>query len=276
MYDRDFTETSKGALVELLLSLGVYRQHIVLAGGWAPYFLTRNHFDHCGSIDIDLVLHPSIIVKYESIRNIVNDLGYRQTRNIFRFKRTLISPKTNRKYSLHLDFLTEPHAASDTIEKEQLVQVQTDLKACLIEGSSIAFDFNYEENIKATIPSNGEANVPAAVADIVSSLTMKGQALLGRLKDKDYYDIYAVTGFHQGKPQKAAKTFTQSIKQKHLSTKHPIIWSSLSTIRNSFLNLTRIGPSMVSRFIGANTRTDAYERVNAFLRVVATESSVRF
>lgn len=276
MYDRDFTETSKGALVELLLSLGIYRQHIVLVGGWAPYFLTRKHFDHCGSIDIDLVLRPSIIVKYESIRSIVNDLGYRQTPNIFRFKRTLISPKTNREYSLHLDFLTEPHAASDTIEKEQLVQVQTDLKACLIEGSGIVFDFNYEENIKATIPGNGEASVPAAVADIVGSLTMKGQALLGRLKDKDYYDIYAVAGFHQGKPQKAAKAFTQSIKQKHLSTKHPIIWSSLSTIRNSFLNLTRIGPSMVSRFIGANTRTDAYERVNAFLRVVATDSTVRF
>jgi hypothetical protein len=68
MYDRDFTETSKGALVELLLSLGVYRRHIVLVGGWAPYFLTREYFGHCGSIDIDLVLRPSIIIKYENIR----------------------------------------------------------------------------------------------------------------------------------------------------------------------------------------------------------------
>jgi len=139
MYDRDFTETSKGALVELLLSLGIYRQHIVLVGGWAPYFLTRNHFDHCGSIDIDLVLHPSIIVKYESIRSIVNNLGYRQTPNIFRFKRTLISPKTNREYSLHLDFLTEPHATREGVGKRAYYSLtargDAAIKRCKKSGS---------------------------------------------------------------------------------------------------------------------------------------------
>jgi len=275
MYDKDLTETTKGALVELLLSLSAYRQEIVLAGGWAPYFLTRKHFDHCGSIDIDLVLHPSIIIKYESIQNIVKDLEYQQTPNIFRFERTLTSPKTNREYFLHLDFLTEPHAINKTIQKEQLIKVQPDLKACLIEGSSIVFDFNYKENIEAPIPNNGQASTPANVADIVGSLTMKGQALLGRLKDKDYYDIYALTGFHQGNPKTAGKAFTQSIKDKGFNIKHPTISSSLSTIKNSFSNLSRIGPSMVSRFVGANTRTDAYERVNEFLQVVTTEFPVR-
>jgi hypothetical protein len=275
MYDRDLTESSKGALVELLLSLGGYRQDIVLAGGWAPYFLTRNHFNHCGSVDIDLVLHPSIIAKYESIQNIIKNLGYQQTPNIFRFKRTLTSPKTNREYTIHLDFLTEPHAVTKTMEKERLIEVQKDLKACLIEGSSIVFNFNYKENIEATIPNNGEASTPANVADIVGCLSMKGQALLGRFKDKDYYDIYALTGFHQGNPKTAGKVFAQSIKDKGFNIEHPTIWSSLSTIRNSFSSLSRIGPSMVSRFVGANTRTDAYERVNEFLQVVATEFSVR-
>lgn len=276
MYDRDFTETSKGALVELLLSLAKYREDIVLVGGWPPYFLTRGYFDHCGSIDIDFVLRPSIIVKYEGIRNIVDGLGYQQTPNIFRFERNLSSPKTKREYSLHLDFLTEPHAAREIVEDEQLIEVQSDLKACLIEGSSIVFDFNYEETIEATVPSNGEADSPVTLADVVGSLTMKGQALRGRFKDKDYYDIYAVAGFHKGAPEKAGKTFTRSIKERGFSIRNPIIWSSLSTIRNSFSSLSRIGPSMVSRFVGANTRTDAYERVNAFLRVVTTEFAVRF
>jgi len=275
MYDRDLTETSKGALVELLLSLSGYRQDIVLAGGWAPYFLTRNHFNHCGSVDIDLVLRPSIIVKYQSIQNVIKNLGYQQTPNIFRFKRTLTSPKTNREYTIHLDFLTEPHAVTETIEKERLIEVQKDLKACLIEGSSIIFDFNYQENIEATIPRNGEASTPANVADIVGCLSMKGQALLGRFKDKDYYDIYAVTGFHKGNPQRAGEAFAQSIKEKGFNIEHPIIRSSLSAIRNSFSNLTRIGPSIVSRFIGTDTRTDAYERVNRFLQIVDAELHVR-
>jgi hypothetical protein len=134
----------------------------------------------------------------------------------------------------------------------------------------MAFDFNYEENIEATIPGNGEANASAAVADIVGSLTMKGQALTGRFKDKDYYDIYAVAGFHKGNPQKAGKAFTESIREKGFSINDSFISSSLSLIRNSFSSLSRIGPSMGSRFIGADTRTDSYERVNAFLQVVSS------
>jgi hypothetical protein len=55
----------------------------VLAGGWAPYFLAKDHFDHCGSKDVDLVLKPSIMVKYESIRKMVERLGYQGTPNRF-------------------------------------------------------------------------------------------------------------------------------------------------------------------------------------------------
>jgi len=276
MYDRELTETTKGALVELLLSLGSYRDDIVLVGGWPPYFLTHGHFDHCGSIDLDFVLRPSIIIKYESIREIVNSLGYKPTPNIFRFERVLAAAKNKREYSLHLDFLTEPNAAMKNINKEQLVEIQKDLKACLIAGSSIVFDFNREEKIEATIPENGEADSVMTMADIVGSLAMKGQALRGRFKDKDYYDVYAVTGFHDGNPQKAAASFTRSIRKKGFSIKNPIIWTSLSAINNSFSSLSRVGPVMVSRFAGGDTRTDAYERVNAFLQVLATEFSVRF
>lgn len=64
MYDRDTTEASKGALVEIGVALGRYRHDLVLAGGWAPYFLSRDYFDHCGSIDIDLVLRPQRGARY--------------------------------------------------------------------------------------------------------------------------------------------------------------------------------------------------------------------
>jgi hypothetical protein len=52
MYDRAATETSKGALVELCRALRQYRSDMVLAGGWVPYFLVKDYFDHCGSIDM--------------------------------------------------------------------------------------------------------------------------------------------------------------------------------------------------------------------------------
>jgi len=72
------TEASKGALLELCMSLSQYRHEFILVGGWAPYFLTRQHFDHCGSVDIDFVLKPSIIPRYHSIKEVIESLGYRR------------------------------------------------------------------------------------------------------------------------------------------------------------------------------------------------------
>lgn len=275
MYDKELTETSKGALIELMLALGSYRNDMVLVGGWPPYFLSCKHFDHCGSIDLDFVLRPSIVPKYQTIKDIVTSLGYYETENIFRFEKKILSAKSKREFSMHLDFLTEPDAAQN-MPMSQLIQVQQDLKACLIAGSSIVFDFNYFEPIKATIPGNGEAQCDVPIADIVGSLSMKGQAIIGRFKDKDYYDIYAIAGFHNGGPKSAAEAFSKSLIDHKADIKNVVIFSSLRKIKSSFEKLTSVGPSMVSRFMGDDVNTDAYERVNAFLQAVESQFGVRF
>jgi len=276
MYDKELTETSKGALVELMLALGSYRSDFVLVGGWPPYFLTHKHFDHCGSIDLDFVLRPSIMLKYQSIREVVNSLGYKETPNIFRFERDVVSNRAKRKFSIHLDFLTEPDAAEKFMQDSHLVEVQKDLKACLIEGSNIVFNFSYTEPIKATIPGNGEAQCGVPIANIVGSLTMKGQALMGRFKDKDYYDVYALTGFHDGEPKTAAEAFSKSLKQQKFDINNPLVFSSLSKISSSFEKVSSVGPFMVSRFTDEDLSTDAYERVSAFLRILESDFQVRF
>jgi hypothetical protein len=101
MYDRNLTEASRSALVELCSALNAYKEYFVLAGGWAPYFLTKDYFDHCGSKDIDLVLRPSIMKKYESIREKVERLGYRETLNPFRFEKKVVSPLDKRESYKH-------------------------------------------------------------------------------------------------------------------------------------------------------------------------------
>ncbi|MDH5200512.1 MAG: hypothetical protein OEW93_06475, partial [Candidatus Bathyarchaeota archaeon] len=110
MYDRNLTEASKGALLELCMALNSYRHNFIIAGGWAPYFLSRGYFDHCGSMDIDFVLRPAIIQRYESIKEIVEGLGYSVTRNPFRFVRD-IRTTDGRAFQIHLDILTEPEPA---------------------------------------------------------------------------------------------------------------------------------------------------------------------
>lgn len=125
-------------MVELCRALRQYRSDIVLVGGWAPYFLSEKFFDHCGSIDVDFVLRPKIVERYERIKQVLERLGYKPTDSVFRFERTIGSLKTGVRYKVEVDFLTEPEGA-EKLPSEWLASVQRDLKACVIEGCSIVF-----------------------------------------------------------------------------------------------------------------------------------------
>jgi hypothetical protein len=87
------------------------------------------------------------MTKYESIKQIIKEIGYKETINPFRYKKKVISPLDKKEYTINLDFLTEPKAAKQIIP---FIKVQEDLTACLIEGSSIVFKFKYENEIEAT------------------------------------------------------------------------------------------------------------------------------
>jgi hypothetical protein len=265
LYDRNLTEASKSALAELCSTLTIYKNDFVLTGGWAPYFLTKNHFDHCGSKDIDLVLRPAIMTRYESIRNIIKNLGYEETPNPFRFEKNVTSPLDKREYRINVDFLTEPEAAEQILP---LVKVQDDLTACLIEGSSIVFKFQYENEIEATLPNDGNISVTVSTADIVGALTMKGLAL-PRLNDKDSYDIYAIAGHYNGDPTKASKAYIDHIRKTNLTTNEQnTIRLSLNRINQAFRTLDSYGVHQASRFIGGDANTDVHTRTSTFMKNV--------
>lgn len=266
MYDVKMTKASKSALVEVASSLSMYRDDFVLAGGWVPYFLTRGDFDHCGSRDIDLVLRPSVLTKYDSIRKIVERLGFSEVPdNPFRFERQVTSPTDKREYSVKLDFLTEPSPAEQAYP---LIQVQRDLRACLIQGSSIVFKLNYKETVEGVLPGDGKIKLEMKVANVVGCLVMKGLAL-PRLSDKDSYDIYAVAGLHKGGPEQASQVFLSQLRNVALNTEETqTLRSGLGMIQESFKSPDSQGPYAVSRFIGQEMNTESYMRVNAFLRSI--------
>ena len=262
MYDTKQTEASKGALVELVLALSAYREDFVLVGGWAPYFLTHGFFEHCGSIDVDLVLRPAIMARYESIRRTITELGYRSTGNPFRFRR-VIKALDQSPSEIHLDFLTEPEGRPHV---EGLVAVQENLQAVFVEGCSIVFIFNYEENVLGVLPSGGTASEPVRVADVVSALTMKGLAL-GRARklEKDCYDIYAVAGFHRGSPEAAASHFKELVERSASGEKPATTARALEKIRGAFSTRDSYGALAVSSFMDEDVSVDASARVLAFL-----------
>jgi hypothetical protein len=265
MYDRNLTEASRSALVELCSALHTYKNDFVLAGGWAPYFLTKDNFDHCGSKDIDLILKPSIMIKYESIRKTVERLDYQETSNPFRFEKNVVSPLDKKEHRIYIDFLTEPQAARKVLP---LIKVQDDLTACLIGGSSIVFKLYYETQIEGTLPKGGKIAVAINIADIVGALTMKGLAL-PRLADKDSYDIYTISGFHGGGPTKASEIYLDHIKKAQLSTKEKgTIQLSLRRINQAFRTIDSYGVLAASRFVGTDIGSDIYMRTNTFLQKI--------
>jgi hypothetical protein len=238
---------------------------MVLAGGWASYFLVKDFFDHCGSVDIDFVLKPSVVERYENIKQILERLGYRPTGSVFRFERQVTSPRSNVNYRVEVDFLTEPEGA-DRLSGDWLASVQQDLKACIIEGCGVVFRHNYEVNLRAMMPSDGEAYARFNCANIVASLTMKGLALY-RMKDKDSYDIYSLAGFYGKGPKQASDAFMAAVKEKGSER---TIRDAQAEINDSFASLTSQGPSAVARFVGSeDARTDSYQRVSTFLKGVS-------
>ena len=211
MYAREVTEASKSALLELGLSLKRYHDDIVLTGGWAPYFISKDYFEHCGSIDIDLALRTNIMPRYDTIRQTVEELGYVAV-NSFRYLRKIKSPIDGKDYDIHLDFLCE----KEGLRFVRLRNVQEGLDAFTFDGLGLAFDLNYEQYIETVLPGNGTDSTMFKVVSLPGSLALKGQALNGRAKPKDSYDIFALTHY-KGGPAQAAEHYNEMVAKAELS-----------------------------------------------------------
>ncbi|MBI5035996.1 nucleotidyl transferase AbiEii/AbiGii toxin family protein [Candidatus Micrarchaeota archaeon] len=261
MYAKEVTEASKSALLELGLSLKRYHDDMVLTGGWAPYFITKGYFSHCGSIDIDLVLKTKIMPKYDTIRKSIIGLGY-TAENPFRYSRIVRSPVDGKEYEIHLDFLCEKEGTKYV----NFQNVQDSLQAFVFDGLSLTFDFNFEQEISTVLPDNGEARTNFKVVDLAGSMVLKGQALDGRAKPKDSYDIFALTHYLGG-PRPAADYFNRKYAGiKMTSANEKILKHSLRVIRDKFKNASQMGPFQVAAFTeNKYSREAVANQVNEFL-----------
>jgi predicted nucleotidyltransferase component of viral defense system len=244
LYPREITEASRSALLELGIALRQYHDDIVLTGGWAPYYLTKDYFQHCGSMDIDLALKTEIMPRYKNIRDILESLGYVEE-NPFRFKRTIRSHIDGKDYNIELDLLCERAGAQYV---NGLCEVQEALKACVFDGVSLAFDFNFEQEIEAYLPNDGISKATVKVTDLVGSLALKGNALFNRGKPKDSYDIFALTHYNGG-PTQAVEYFNSCLRRKQISVANvEFIKIAIARIAYGFQSENHRGPFEVEAF----------------------------
>jgi len=270
LYSQAVTEASKSALIEVLRTLSSYSDYFVLGGGWAPYYILERFsqgakFQHCGSIDIDLIMNPKLreTSRYETIVKILSRRGYHQHVEgdrvfLYKFDKSIVSPVDSKTYDVSLDFITEPPET----------ELQEDLVAAGIRGCSAALDHFFEHSIHGILPGNGEATVNTKILDAVGCLVTKGLAMKGRFKEKDPYDVYAVVSYYKNGPLDVAKDFKRYVNE-------PIVKEALENIRAQFKSDKSEGPCSVARFMypgdtdmQSRIRTDAFMRLNEFFKIL--------
>lgn len=276
-YNLDVTKISFSYLLELTAALREYYDSLVLIGGWVPFFILEHFkkptvdFRHIGSIDIDLAVDPKVfdkgIDKYRTIIEHIEKLGYAQKKD--RLNNVVPSSfvkLTKEGMVIQVDFLTSFMEKYPKAKRH--LKVQPDLMARRTKGCETAFTHNWECPLVGNLPGNGEIKLKIRVANVVSGIVMKSQALGERLDGKDPYDIYAMVAYYKDGPFSVAEDFKPY-------TKIPIIANSLKILNENFQKQNSNGPVRVGYFLYPNdtamrekASTDAYMTAREFLKLV--------
>lgn len=268
-YPKAEIEACLSVMVELMTLLGEFRDHLVIVGGWVPYFLTgEKGTKHTGSLDIDLALDFRNIpdVTYRTILQLMKKRGYEKNpQQPFIFYRT-IKDKTGTLTKVQVDFLAGEYGGTGKTHRTQKVQVVRARKA---RGTDLAFQYSSIVKLKRKMPDGAENEVIIKVADVIPFLVMKGMAIWERYSEKDAYDIYFIIRHYQGGIDKLVKRF-----QNHVSKS--IVREGLGKICAKFSSIDSPGPVWVVNFLEIDDeeekeqlKRDVFERVKAFLNALS-------
>jgi len=264
-YTQEAVQHCLSVMVEIMTVLGEYRDHIVLVGGWVPYFLLEDHKEeHTGSLDIDLALDHEHISEqhYRTILQLLEKNGYRpDDKQPFIFYRD-IKTTDQKLITVQVDLLSAEYGGTPRSHRTQRVQ---DIKARKVRGSDLAFENNSRIKIKAKMPDGAVNEVSVKVSNIVPFIVMKGMALWESAKEKHPWDIYFIIRHYPGGIEGLVELF-----KPHLGNK--LVTEGLSKIKKKFETVDSIGPVWTANFeyhedtdMKQLIRRDAFERVNAFL-----------
>jgi hypothetical protein len=262
-YDALLIEAAQSVLLELARTLHDYFDGIVLVGGWVPGLLFGNSEQaHIGSMDVDLALDQNTIqeVGYRSIMQLLVNRGYQQGDQPFIFYRVVTVG--DREIKVEVDFLAAEYGGTGKKHRTQTVQDMHPRKA---RGCDLAFQDPIDVTIEGSLPGGGRDRATIRVASVVPFLMMKAQALVGRLKEKDAYDIYYCLTNYPGGLDLLVEVFRPHAKE-------PLVSEGLSILAEKFESPDYVGPNFVADFLEvtdpderAFLQRDAFERVNYLL-----------
>jgi len=250
--------------------LGEYREHIILAGGWVPYFLfDQNEDPHCGSIDIDLALNFERITQetYATFLERLHESSYvEDEKSPAKFWRN-VTLADGRDVPIRVDFIAAEYGGTGKSHRHQRVQ---DMMAQKARGCDLAFAESVAVQVEARMPDGSINSVSVKIAGVVPFLVMKGMALADRLKEKDAYDIGYVLKNFTGGPADLATAFVPY-------QKNGLVAEALGKIRDKFRDVDNWGPSAYANFEQMENaedrelaKRDVFERADAFLTALGS------
>ncbi len=269
-YQDGITAASRSGLAEVMITLGAYREALVLIGGWAPYLILEQSgeqgtsgFVHVGSIDIDFLVDPGLVnaEAYATIVELLLDRGYKASGDsLFQFEKTIRSQRDGQDYLIRVDFMT-PRPLPGKGRAHRHRQVQPDLQARVLEGAEVGLTHWFWYEFEAILPDGAQTRVRLKVADIVGALALKGSAIGDRYVEKDAYDIYALCAHYSGGPKAVAAALKPYLGEEPVR-------GGLRLIAQKFRALDAEGPTWVASFIGGgDAGTEARIRQDAFMTV---------
>lgn len=275
-YSSVVTSASMSVLLEVMTLLAAYRDSLVLVGGWVPYFLLRDHggagygdhFEHAGSIDIDLLVDPTLTdtARYATMLQLLLERGYAADSAIrYRFNRSW----PGLPVPIGVDFLT-PEPPPGQGKKHRHRKVQTDLAARVVPFGEMGFRHWSELHLEGELPTQGgRTKLDIRMTDLPSFFAFKGIALGERYKEKDAYDLYAITRYYGEGVEEIIKKLEPHVGEAGLK-------KGLTNIQEKFRDRDAEGPSWVVNFISPTSEEEAQRlRTDAFFTMAALAKLLR-
>lgn len=271
-YDDRTTAAVKSVLLEIGQVLGSFQGKFAVIGGSVPWLLLENaEMRHVGTQDVDLNLHAEALGdgEYTQLVDALMHQGYAQRgdKRVFQLVRSVPARDDGPAIDVVVDFLM-PRDAKFERNKPPLIDNFAVLKA---DGADLALKFYQMVAIDGEMPNGGTNKVEIAVCSIPALLAMKGYALIGRLKQKDAYDVYYSIRNYPGGIAALADDCRPLLE-------HDSGRTGFAALNEKFDTVEGFGPTCVRQFVTGSQaldgrspeqwQQDAFGQVDALLRLL--------
>jgi hypothetical protein len=247
---------------DIIRALGFMAPHVVLIGGLVPGLLIPvldpGIEPHTGTADIDLCLSVALVEgdteAYVRIETTLKQLGFQEGDTSFRWHR-----RTGTNLTVEFFCPASEHRPAGRVFRPSQAENPTGkhnlgghLSALALDaGQLLTTDVEIIHRTFVLPQDKGTLAMDLKVTGPLAFLAAKINALHGRDKPKDAYDIVWLIESWPDGPAAAAASFAQ-----RPAYHQPGIANALNTIRDAFAAPDRIGPRSYARFLALNAQDE--------------------